>query len=414
MFMLLAVAAYLLLALLSFNPADPGWSHTGERQAVHNFAGAFGAWFADLGLYLLGYMSYLFPVMVGYSGWLVFHSPIVDQEPEFSWSQLGLRWAGFFLVLLSGCGLGSFVPVEVGAIPNIGSGAGGVLGGLIGIHGLTGVFGSMGAKLLLLAVFVASFSLFTGLSWLALMDLIGRYTLLSADWLRGRVVWLVDYLHSRWLESRAKAKREVAFNSAVEKKKNNPRIVPKIQSVFKQPESSEREFKERQIPLFEPPADTELPPLNLLDVAKPVVGGYSEDSLEAMSRLVEHKLSDFNVSVEVVAVHPGPVVTRFELQTAPGVKVSQISNLSKDLARSLSVISVRIVEVIPGKSTVGLEIPNEQRELVALSDVLKSDDYEKATSPLVLALGKDIGGKPVVADISRMPHLLVAGTTGVR
>lgn len=411
--MLLAVAAYLLLALLSYNPADPGWSHTGESTQIHNFAGAFGAWFADLGLYLLGYMAYLFPIMVGYSGWLVFRRPANEADAEFSWPQFGLRWAGFFLVLLSGCGLGSFVPVAETAIPNAASGAGGILGGVIGIHGLTAVFGSVGAKLLLLAVFVASFSLFTGLSWLTVMDVVGAYTLLVLDWLRGRAVSIYDAIYSRWQEHRAKAQREETFQAAVKKSKAKPKAKPQIAPAFNQQQSSEREFKERQIPLFEPPPDTELPPLKLLEAGKTVSGGgYSAESLEAMSRLVEHKLSDFNITVEVVAVHPGPVVTRFELQTAPGVKVSQISNLSKDLARSLSVISVRVVEVIPGKPTVGLEIPNEERELVTLSDVIKSDDYEKAASPLVLGLGKDIGGKPVIADISRMPHLLVAGTTG--
>ena len=166
------------------------------------------------------------------------------------------------------------------------------------------------------------------------------------------------------------------------------------------------------MPLFEPAAAGELPPLSLLDDPPEQKQGWSMDSLEAMSRLVELKLKDFGIDVEVKSVSPGPVITRFELDPAPGVKVSQIANLSKDLARSLSVVSVRIVEVIPGKSFVGLEIPNENRQLVTLGEILKSRAYDDMASPLTLALGKDIGGNSVVADLARMPHLLIAGTTG--
>ncbi len=191
-------------------------------------------------------------------------------------------------------------------------------------------------------------------------------------------------------------------------KRSKPRIEPVLPTL----ETSARAEKERQVPLFEPQGDGELPPLSLLDDPPEQKKGYSDDSLEAMSRLVELKLKDFNIDVEVRSVSPGPVITRFELDPAPGVKVSQISNLSKDLARSLSVVSVRIVEVIPGKSFVGLEIPNENRQLVTLGEILKSRAYDEMASPLTLALGKDIGGKSVVADLARMPHLLIAGTTG--
>ncbi|MDH3989171.1 MAG: DNA translocase FtsK, partial [Gammaproteobacteria bacterium] len=177
-------------------------------------------------------------------------------------------------------------------------------------------------------------------------------------------------------------------------------------------EPSARAEKERQVPLFDPPSEGELPPLSLLDDPPPQKGGYSEESLEAMSRLVELKLRDFGIEVEVVSVLPGPIITRFELDPAPGVKVSQIVNLAKDLARSLSVVSVRVVEVIPGKAFIGLEIPNENRELVTLGEILKSKAYDELASPLTLALGKDISGNSVVADLAKMPHLLIAGTTG--
>ena len=197
----------------------------------------------------------------------------------------------------------------------------------------------------------------------------------------------------------------------VETKKAAARPKPRIEAPAPQPEKSERVEKERQVPLFTAKAG-ELPPLQLLDDPPAKELSYSAEALEAMSRLVELKLKDFGVEVEVVAVLPGPVVTRFELRPAPGVKASQISSLSKDLARALSAISVRVVEVIPGKSVMGLEIPNEKREIVTLGEIVKSKAYDDISSPLALALGKDIGGAPVVADLQRMPHLLVAGTTG--
>ena len=217
------------------------------------------------------------------------------------------------------------------------------------------------------------------------------------------------------LRDRAEGRRQQLARQDVveaEKKRTALRAPPKIEPVMPTLEPSDRAERERQVPLFEPPSAGELPPLSLLDDPEPQTQGYSEESLEAMSRLVELKLKDFGIDVEVVSVSPGPIITRFELDPAPGVKVSQITNLAKDLARSLSVVSVRIVEVIPGKSYVGLEIPNEHRELVTLGEILKSKAYDELASPLTLALGKDISGNSVVADLSRMPHLLIAGTTG--
>jgi S-DNA-T family DNA segregation ATPase FtsK/SpoIIIE len=214
-----------------------------------------------------------------------------------------------------------------------------------------------------------------------------------------------------WLEGR-KARKQRSVAVKVEKNKAAKRKPPKIAPVVKKIEPSERVEKERQVPMFEADPNSELPPLALLDEAVATGAGYTEDALQAMSRQVELKLRDFGVEVEVVAVHPGPVVTLFELQLAPGTKVSKISNLSKDLARALSTISVRVVEVIPGKSVIGLEIPNEQRETVYLSEVLKSQVYDEARSVLTLALGKDIAGNPVVANLGKMPHGLIAGTTG--
>jgi S-DNA-T family DNA segregation ATPase FtsK/SpoIIIE len=241
------------------------------------------------------------------------------------------------------------------------------------------------------------------------MDRTGRAVYRGVTELRER--WSAARI---WLEGRrAKQQRqEVVSKVRAKPKASPPRIEPTIEKVEVSARVEREKERDRQVPLFEPPASTELPSLSLLDDPPPKIGGYSADALEAMSRLVELKLNDFGIEAEVVAVHPGPVVTRFELKPAAGVKSAQISSLAKDLARSLATVSVRVVEIIPGKPYVGLEIPNEVREIVALGEIVKSQAYDELKSPLTLALGKDIGGQPVVADLARMPHLLIAGTTG--
>jgi S-DNA-T family DNA segregation ATPase FtsK/SpoIIIE len=264
----------------------------------------------------------------------------------------------------------------------------------------------LGASTLLFMLWVASVSLFLGFSWITVMDRIGAFCLGSYE----RAIAKVDELKDKAEGRRQAAARQDVIK--IEKKRQEGRAKPRIEPVIPALETSVRAEKERQVPLFEPVAAGELPPLSLLNDPPEQTAGYSSESLEAMSRLVELKLQDFGIEVEVKSVSPGPVITRFELDPAPGVKVSQIANLAKDLARSLSVVSVRIVEVIPGKSFIGLEIPNENRQLVTLGEILKSRAYDDLASPLTLALGKDIGGNSVVADLARMPHLLIAGTTG--
>ena len=396
-----ALAIYLLVSLVSYHPADPGWSHSSTITNIQNAGGVVGAWLADILLYLFGYLAYLVPVMVAYSGWLVFngHTPTGGIDLHV----LSIRWSGFLLTVGTGCGLATLkFGGGPGALP---ADAGGVLGHVIDT-GLVNLFSQVGATLFLLALFLTGVTLFTGLSWLVVMDVTGRYTLTLADYVIGRLQELPDYLASR----HAQKQREVAVRaSQVKAARRKP---PRIEPVIKKVRQSERVERERQAPLFDPPPNTELPPLSLLDEPRPSEEGYSTSALEAMSRLVEMKLQDFNIEVTVVAVHPGPVITRFELDLGVGVKVSQVSNLAKDIARALSAISVRIVEVIPGKSVIGLEIPNEHRQIISLSEILNSTEYDDSHSPLTLALGKDISGQPVVVDLARMPHLLVAGTTG--
>jgi S-DNA-T family DNA segregation ATPase FtsK/SpoIIIE len=274
-------------------------------------------------------------------------------------------------------------------------------------YGMGRAFGNEGAPLLLLAVFLIAVTLATGLSWFKVMDWTGQGVLRAVAWLGGRLRRVPDQLAAR----QARAEREVVKKvEAVKQAKREPvRIEAPAAPVAK----SERARVETQIPLFTgASAPGELPPLSLLDEAPEQGPGYSEETLEVLSRQVELKLKDFRIEAKVVGVYPGPVITRFELEPAPGIRGSQVSSLDKDIARGLSVVSVRVVDVIPGKNVIGLEIPNTRKQIVYLSEILRSDRYDQTKSPLALALGKDIGGKPVVTDLAKMPHLLVAGTTG--
>jgi S-DNA-T family DNA segregation ATPase FtsK/SpoIIIE len=393
------LALILCAALITYDPRDPGFSFTGELGSVSNAIGPVGAWLADVLLFLFGRPAFLFPLMLAVLGGVIYRAHAM---PELkSRATLAFRGIGFLLTLAVSCGLAT-LHWEAGDLPNT---AGGVLGALVG-ESLAAAFSFLGATLLMIGLWLAGVALFLGISWFTVMDRLGHWTLRGLAWLRNRLSTAREVAEGRERKlARAEIKRE-------EQKKSATRIPPRIEPVVPALEPSERVEKEKQVPLFEPPKAAELPPLSLLDDPPPREAGYSDEALEAMSRLVELKLRDFGVEVEVVAVHPGPVVTRFELRPAAGVKVSQISSLAKDLARALSAISVRVVEVIPGKSVVGLEIPNEKRELVTLGEIVKSKAYDELGSPLALALGKDIGGHSVVADLARMPHLLIAGTTG--
>jgi S-DNA-T family DNA segregation ATPase FtsK/SpoIIIE len=395
-------ALYLLASLSSYDVHDPGWSHSETTARIANAGGVLGAWLSDVFLYLFGYLAYLLPVGVAYLGWLLFTGR-KQTEATMDLRHGALRTLGFFCTLGAGTGLAKLHFADFTQLP---VGPGGVLGDVVG-GGLVSVVSLLGATLFLLALFLTGVTLLTSLSWLWLMDSTGRLTLNAVAWTRERIWNLRDEIAAR----RARQQREEATKVKKDKveKRKPPRIEPVIKPVA---QISAREEKERQVQLFDAPVQGSLPALALLDPAAERKGDISPAALEAVSRQVELKLADFGVEAQVVAVHPGPVVTRYELDLAPGVKVSKITALAKDLARSLSAISVRVVEVIPGKSTIGIEIPNETREIVRLSEVLRSEVYENAKSPLTMALGVDIAGHPVVADLAKMPHLLVAGTTG--
>jgi S-DNA-T family DNA segregation ATPase FtsK/SpoIIIE len=396
---LAGLSLILLLALLSYSPIDPAFSVAGGDDTVSNRMGPAGAWFADIAFLLFGASAYLFPVLVLIAGVFLFRSEAMPEQGPMLW-----RGGGFLLAVATSSGLATlhFNSTEMRET------AGGILGQIVG-RGLEQGLGLLGTTVLLLVLWLAAMSLATGVSWVAVMDRTGRVVYRGLTELN---IWLSEA--RIWLEGRRnKQQRQESVSKVRAKPKTPPpRIEPVLGKVEVSARASERLERERQVPLFEPPQSNELPALSLLDNPRPKEGGYSPEALEAMSRLVELKLNDFGVEAEVVAVHPGPVVTRFELKPAAGVKSSQISNLAKDLARSLATVSVRVVEIIPGKPYVGLEIPNEVREIVALGEIVKSQAYDELTSPLTLALGKDIGGQPMVADLARMPHLLIAGTTG--
>ena len=402
----IAGCVYLALALFSYSPEDPGWSRTGVGDLVRNAGGPAGAWLADVFFSLFGYLAYLFPLMLAYQVVLLLRD---RRKPNFDPLLLALRFVGLCIVMVAATGIAvqhyGDLSVSLPFSP------GGLLG-LFTASAIDSTFGYLGGSLLLVAMLLFGTTIFADISWFAVMDAIGATVIGLGLYLQRRAQrWQSRRDEKRQAREAVSKRREAAKEQSQREIK---RIPPTITQPRKAPEPSVRVAKEKQQSLFnDTPVTGELPPVSLLDPADVRSDkAYSQESLEAMSRLLELKLKDFGIVAEVVAVLPGPVVTRFEIQPAPGVKVSKITGLAKDLARSLAVISVRVVEIIQGKSVVGIEIPNEEREIVRLSEIISSSVYDKARSPLTLALGHDISGEPITADLGKMPHLLVAGTTG--
>ncbi len=396
---LLAVSGFFLMALMTYSPEDPSWGYVGPRVEAHNAGGPTGAWFASVLFSLVGVMAYVFPLMLAWAGWMLYRERNEEKPHPHLWI---VRNLGFVLTLIGATTLAALHVHRASYLPE---GAGGIIGQAIGRVSVAAL-SQAGTSLLMLAALLIGFTLFSGVSWLAVMDGIGGFVL--------NVIAQAREL-ARTLGERRRARRMKQEREAVrikEQQRVRNRKPPKIEKPKKKTRESVRVEKEKQLTLLDPPPNAELPPLSLLDPPQPSGHTLSEESLQALSGQVERKLADFGVTAEVVAVHPGPVVTLFELSLAPGTKASKVTNLAKDLARALSTISVRVVEVIPGKSVIGLEIPNPHREVVYLSEILRSEAYDKSKSPLTLSLGKDIAGEPVVADLAKMPHALIAGTTG--
>ncbi|MEE9345064.1 MAG: DNA translocase FtsK 4TM domain-containing protein [Methylococcales bacterium] len=484
----IAVALYLLVSLYTFHLDDAGWTHTGTEQALHNAGGSVGAWLADFLLSFLGILAYMIPSMLIYQGWLYARR---DFDHDQRWL-IPLRWFGLLMSITIGATLLFLHFRDLGTqLPNS---AGGILGREAG-EAFADAFGITGATILLLAAFATAINLLTGLSWLSMIDSVGRYVLLGIQAISNHQT---ESDHSSTTESKSTPKsvtelqQEAAankndedyfsalaprhfeplspdqldqkkpvqtkttgqllnnddakmfladdtdvnellvlhqdeildFNEPIEVQSNHVEKIDKSElsnkPSLKIPKQSHKPIQPETIPSTSKetrpsrkmlPRGT-IPPLDELDSHRQVVRGYSKQTLEDMADKVEQILGEFGVKANVKEIHPGPVITRFEIELAPGTKASKVTNLSRDLARALLVQSVRVVEVIPGKPLIGLEIPNAEREMVTLKDVLASREYQQEKSAVTIALGKDISGLPVVTDLAKMPHLLVAGTTG--
>ena len=396
---------YLALVLWGFDRADPGWSHAAVVERIANPGGRFGAWLSDLLLYLFGISAWwwvalpFFLLAWGYHR--LSHLFGGDRRP------LLIALSGFLLLLVASCGLEAmrFWSMK-SALPM-------APGGMLGVETgrlITLFLGYTGGTLILLVLAMIGFSLFTGASWIAVAEKCGL--LLEGAWVGLRSLW-DGWQDRRYGRAVAEQREEVVETERRKVEESPVRIEPVEIVVPAAPKAIARAEKERQAPLFFDAPGGALPPLHLL--AEPTHNPAdlpAAETLEFTSRLIERKLADFNVEAKVLTAHPGPVVTRYEIEPAVGVKGSQIVGLAKDLARALSLVSIRVVETVPGKSCMALELPNPRRQIVRLSEIIGSQAYHGMHSPLSMAMGKDIGGQPVVVDLAKMPHLLVAGTTG--
>ena len=395
----------LFAMLITYSKADPSFTHAVAGTNVSNLGGRVGAWVADIALLLFGLSAYV--LVFGLAVWVArgfraLHrnasgaDPLNDELP--GWAHA----LGYVLLLAGAVGLESLRLATLGALPGA---PGGVIGGLIARATQVAV-GFTGATVVFLALIAIGLSLFLDFSWLAVAERLGRFI----ESLSRRAERRREEEEDRAIGEAASKVREAALVEERERIEDAPPVHIERPPVSVKP--SERKQKEKQVPLFAEMADARLPALDLLDEAPPPTETIATETLEFTSRLIEKKLRDFNVEAAVVAAYPGPVITRYEIEPAVGVKGSQIVNLGKDLARALSLVSIRVVETIPGKNLMGLELPNPRRQMVKLSEILGSAVYNESHSLLTLGLGKDIAGKPVVVDLARMPHLLVAGTTG--
>jgi S-DNA-T family DNA segregation ATPase FtsK/SpoIIIE len=400
-FVLIAAALYLALILVTFNRGDPGWSHSVAVDRVHNAGGRLGAWIADVMLYLFGISAFWWVLLLVYA--VIWGYRRLDGRSLSDQRPFVVALGGFLVMMIGSVGLEALRFWSMKA--SLPLAPGGLFGAVISKVALS-TFGFTGATLVLLTFFAVGISLFTGLSWFTVMERIGA----GLEWVYTKALELRERRADERLGESAAEERDALVEAERRKVEEHEPI--RIEAAVAEIPKSERVIRERQAPLFRDLPDTPLPPLALLDEVTEDQEAMSAETLEFTSRLIEKKLKDFGIEVKVVAAYPGPVITRYEVEPAVGVKGSQIVNLVKDLARALSVIAIRVVETIPGKSCMGLEIPNPRRQSVRLTEIVGSQAYQDVHSPLALALGKDIGGHPVVVDLQKMPHLLVAGTTG--
>ncbi len=397
----LALGIYLALVFFTHAASDPGYFYSGKGGALANKGGVTGAWISDFFLGLFGVSAWWLIALMGFAVVRLFRR--VESWSVFHRQSLVIALIGFVLLLVSSSALEALRMHSLKAVlPN---GPGGVIGSLLA-GGVDTALGFVGGTVLLLALFAGAVSVFTGLSWIRLSEKVGAGVEKVYGLLRGRM----EAKRDREVGAQAVIQREEKVEELKRVIEDHPpiRIAPTVLEV----PQSERVSREKQATLFADLPDSPLPPIALLDPADSHIERPSVETLEYTSRLIERKLMDFNVAAKVVAANPGPVITRYEIEPAVGVKGSTIVNLARDLARALSVTSIRMVETIPGTSHMGLELPNPKREIVRLSEILGSTVYGDMASKLASAMGKDIAGRPVVADLAKMPHVLIAGTTG--
>ncbi len=450
----IGLAFFLFIVLFSYNPEDPGFSSVSREGDIYNYGGKTGAWLSSMVLYLFGVFGFLIPFGILFAGWVTLK---IRSGNELDYVRFVLSLFGLVLLITAGSGLANLYLEPQMSLIQLPYSAGGVWG--YEFSGwLVSSIDLLGATLVLLVLFAVAFSMLTSCSWLKISEWTGRYAWKAGCFLKEHVKSVSSEFKDKKLikerlNKQAKSSSaEAEIQELIEGNKSNhiqktvgkpsthslkkiitDKLATKVSTAARTAEplnqnkegggelseskktfASEVKIGQKQqsrttLPIVE---SGDLPNLTLLDEAPEYEDGFTTEELSALSSLLEQRLLEFGVTVQVESVQPGPVVTRFEILPAAGVKVSQINNLSKDLARVLSVQSVRVVDVIPGKAVVGIEIPNEQREIVGFKEVLTSEQFQSSKSPLTIGLGKDIAGNPVVADIAKMPHLLVAGTTG--
>ena len=396
-----------LLALATHHAGDAAFSTTGASLAIANKAGAFGAWFSDLAFFLFGYSAWWLMLIALRSGLSALasvlrggHSFDAARVRQAKWA----FWLGVALLMFASASL-EWTRMYQWESRLPGGHAGGVLGYSLGPLSMK-LFGFAGSGVLWIAALVAGLAMAFRFSWWRLAEAMGS----RLELVKERRVERIEHAEDVRLGEKALREREVVAEAEHQLYEEHLPIV--IETPMVEVPKSTRVVKERQKPLFSELADTKLPQVDLLDAAPGRTESVSPETLEMTSRMIEKKLKDFGVDVRVVAASPGPVITRYEIEPATGVKGSQVLNLAKDLARSLSLVSIRVVETIPGKTTMALELPNAKRQIIRLSEILGSQIYNDAASQLTMGLGKDIVGAPMVADLAKMPHCLVAGTTG--
>ena len=412
----LALIIFATMALASYSPHDAAWSTSGTGGPLHNWAGKLGAWLADVAYVALGFSAWwcVAAAVRGWLGgvtrWMNGGQPAAAEKVDRSvWSYLmstrAAFWLGLLLVLAASTGLEwSRLYRWDDALPGSAGGILGYLGGPIAVQWL----GFTGSALFGIATLVLGLALAFRFSWSRLAERIGAGLYALVESRRERREIAQDLALGK---QAAREREEVVHHEREVIEEQHPAPVL-IEPTLVQVPKSERVAKEKQKPLFTELPDSNLPQVDLLDGAPAHQDSVAPETLEMTSRLIEKKLKDFGVEVRVVAAAPGPVITRYEIEPATGVKGSQVVNLAKDLARSLSLVSIRVIETIPGKNYMALELPNAKRQMIKLSEILGSQIYHDAKSLLTVGLGKDIVGKPVVADLAKMPHVMVAGTTG--